>query len=252
MKTLGLWPTPSVATATGGQTSRGGDRKGEKLLTGMAREGGPILPPPSAQLTLFAADSPVSHGARPDSDEARMTTAISGRKCADSLARYSQLGYLAKMLLESSVWASTRCYLTWKHSVTPAKRLLFRLVPSMPRTGEIESGSSLIATATANQLCPSMAKHPGCREMMPTPKGSPSRPDFARTNREGSGGHDLMTYAALHPTPDAHCYKSGERGTGTGGGEQLSNHAVAPGQGGSLCPGFVEWLMGFPKDWTEI
>jgi hypothetical protein len=30
------WPTPTVAIATGGQTSRGGDRKDEMLLTGMA------------------------------------------------------------------------------------------------------------------------------------------------------------------------------------------------------------------------
>src|SRR4029450_12556181 len=31
--------------------------------------------------------------------------------------------------------ASTTCYLTWKRSATPAGRLLFRLVPSTPRTG---------------------------------------------------------------------------------------------------------------------
>jgi len=31
------WPTPSVANASGGQTSRGGDRKGELLLSGMVR-----------------------------------------------------------------------------------------------------------------------------------------------------------------------------------------------------------------------
>lgn len=32
-----VWPTPSVASATGGQTSRSGDRKGELLLAGAAR-----------------------------------------------------------------------------------------------------------------------------------------------------------------------------------------------------------------------
>ncbi len=32
------WPTPSVANATGGQSSRSGDRKGEMLLSGLMRE----------------------------------------------------------------------------------------------------------------------------------------------------------------------------------------------------------------------
>lgn len=35
-----LWPTPTVACATGGQTCRGGDRKDELLLAGMV--GGPL------------------------------------------------------------------------------------------------------------------------------------------------------------------------------------------------------------------
>ena len=45
-------------------------------------------------------------------------------------------------------------------------------------------------TATANQLCPSMAKHPGC-----------------------------VAWQAIHPT-------------------------------GPLRPSFVEWMMGFPYEWT--
>jgi len=54
------------------------------------------------------------------------------------------------------------------------------------------------------------------------------------------------------PTPAARDYRHpnalpySERGGGTKG-EQLPN-AV----GGSLNPQFVEWLMGFPKDWTVI
>ncbi len=35
------WPTPTVAVATGGQTSRGGARKGELLLSGMVRQNWP-------------------------------------------------------------------------------------------------------------------------------------------------------------------------------------------------------------------
>lgn len=59
------------------------------------------------------------------------------------------------------------------------------------------------------------------RGLWPTPKGSPSGPDFARADREGSGGDDLAT-------------------------------AVARGESGPLSPGFVEWLMGFQRNYTEI
>lgn len=55
------------------------------------------------------------------------------------------------------------------------------------------------------------------RAVWPTPKGSPSGPDYARRNREGSGGDDLVTQV-----------------------------------GGSLNPTWVEWLMGFPLGWTDL
>jgi hypothetical protein len=57
------------------------------------------------------------------------------------------------------------------------------------------------------------------RIMWPTPKSSPSGPDFARMNRPRSGGDDLAT-------------------------------AVARTVGGPLNPTWVEWLMGFPIGWT--
>jgi hypothetical protein len=60
------------------------------------------------------------------------------------------------------------------------------------------------------------------RETWPTPKASASGPDYARMARPDSGGDDLATAAAR-----------------TEGG-------------GSLNPTFVEWLQGFPKDWTAL
>lgn len=87
-----------------------------------------------AQLTLFQVDSRASRLVQPGSEEARRMTVTSGRKCCELYRKYGPLGSLVRMLLESSAWRSTRCYLTWKASATPARRLLFRLVPSMPRT----------------------------------------------------------------------------------------------------------------------
>ena len=61
-------------------------------------------------------------------------TVTSGRKCSELYRNSGPLGSLVRMCLESSIWHSTRCFLTWKASATPAKRLLFRLAVSMPRT----------------------------------------------------------------------------------------------------------------------
>jgi site-specific DNA-cytosine methylase len=58
------------------------------------------------------------------------------------------------------------------------------------------------------------------RGLWPTPKSSPSGPDFARAGREQSGGDDLAT-------------------------------AVYRNEKGPLNPDWVEWLMGLPCGWTD-
>jgi hypothetical protein len=86
-------------------------------------------------------------------------------------------------------------------------------------------------------------------KMWPTPKGSPSGPDFARMNRDGSGGDDLATAVAKNfPTPKQRDWK---------GKTQRGTHAQMDGlcntldvTGGQLNPTWVELLMGWPKDWT--
>ncbi len=60
----------------------------------------------------------------------------------------------------------------------------------------------------------------GGRRKFPTPKGTASGPDYARTNREKSGGDDLATNIARQ-TP------------------------------GQLNPMWVEWLQGWPLGWTD-
>jgi len=92
------------------------------------------------QSTLFAEDTPASHSHMPGSEAVRTMTAISGQKCIDLLKLSDRDGCLPRMLLGTSRWASTMCYLTWKPRTTPGGRLLFQLVPSMPSTAEIESG----------------------------------------------------------------------------------------------------------------
>jgi hypothetical protein len=68
----------------------------------------------------------------------------------------------------------------------------------------------------------------------PTPKGSPSGPDYARAEREGSGGDDLAT-AEKNSRPLNEVVTAAEQKAG-----------------GSLNPEFVEWLMGWPRGWTDV
>ena len=92
----------------------------------------------SNQLELFAVASLdgdfASHSALPGSKEAKKMTVTSGQKWYALLKSSNPVSSLVKMFLGSSKWASTKRFLTWKVSVTPQQRLVFRLVPSMPRT----------------------------------------------------------------------------------------------------------------------
>jgi len=83
---------------------------------------------------------PASHSLSPGSAWARKMAGISGRSLRRWLPNSVLAGCFWKMFTDTSRWGSTRCYLTWKRSATPAGRSLFRLVPSAPPTGGIGSG----------------------------------------------------------------------------------------------------------------
>ena len=174
------------------------------------------------QLTLYPEDSPASRFPSPGSDEARQMTVTCGLKCLELCKISGPLGSLVRMLLGSSVWRSTRCYLTWKVSATPAKRLLYRLVPSMPRIGGTDV--RLWHTVTAfDATC-----------------GDLESKEFTGTKH----AMRLIQAARLWTTPTA----SDSQGT-TGGGNSRSLRTDV---GGQLNPMWIEWLMGFPIGWTEL
>ena len=188
------------------------------------------------QLTLFAADSLASLTVLPGSDAARQMTVTSGRKCAALLPPSGPLGLLVKMCLESDQLSSTRCYLTWKPWDTPQRRLLFRLVPSMPLTAATEFGFWPTATATDTQ-----DRAPGTPHL--TKNGT-----VRHANKQGTTSFMWLSQVAkMFPTPTRSDGMGGPENSGRNGGENLRT-AV----GGSLNPEFVEWLMGFPPGWTEL
>ena len=91
------------------------------------------------QLTWSQAVFPASHSVLPGSAEARTMTVTSGRKCSELYENSGPLGCLVRMCLESSIWHSTRCLLTWKTKVTKSGRSIFQLVASTLRTEDTAS-----------------------------------------------------------------------------------------------------------------
>jgi len=165
------------------------------------------------QPTLFAEGSLVSLTVLPGSEEAQKMTVTSGRNISALLTNSDPAGLFLKTCLESLQPFSTRCYLTWKVSTTPQSRLLFRLVPSMPRIDGTEYFLLHTPTSTANQLSPSMrdGRYPG----------------------------------QWFPTPSARDWK-GKTGPG------YKHHSLPDEIGGLPNPSFVEEMMGFPVGWTNI
>lgn len=205
------------------------------------------------QLTLFREDSLASRLVLPGSDEARMMTVISGQRCLELYKKSGPLGSLVKMLLASSIWHSTRCYLTWKVSATPAKRLLFRLVPQTLLTDATEFASWPTPTAAdiyTDRLKSSQQKGFGRHsltlghavQLWPTPTTDSAT---NRTKKYAQEGAPLTAAVKMWPTPRC----GGSKGSSPAGAVHGDLAAVA---GGQLNPTWVEWLMGFPTGWTDL
>ena len=228
------------------------------------------------QLTLFREDSPVSRSVLPGSAEARKMTVTSGRKCLELSGNSGPLGLLEKMCLESSIWHSTRCLLTWKTKATNAGASLFRLAVSMPRTGGNDA-PFWPTPSTGASLCGGTGNFKTLQKM--AEKGLITEEE-RRQLSQGNGGKTnpglvewLMgyeqTFTSLIPTPRASDYKGAalgrywmpnsqsvqvERERERRYRSQLHEHIeLTPlGKIGPMNPTWIEWLMGYPAGWTDL
>jgi len=222
----------------------------------------------SMQMSLLE-DTHANHSVEPGSDVARQMTAISGLKCIELLKLSGRDGLLPRMFMDTSQWASTKCYLTWKALTTPGGRLLFQLAPSMPRTDEIESGLLPTPRAVeviehpmkqAHRLKDRTGNRPNNLQSMarfnlwPTPRankiGGYSSPNFSPTLEQE------VKSCRLWPTPVLSMYKGSSpnsltRKSGKSRVNDRLDHAVMDSDGGQLNPQWVEWLMGYPEGWLS-
>jgi len=215
----------------------------------------------------------------PASKEARKMTAISGRKYSPLLKQNSLVGAFSRMFMDTSAWASTKCYLTWRGKVTPAKRLLFQLVPSMLHTDETEFGLLPTPTTQDNPQVRGEGKTIGTKRgttlggyarMWATPRttdgtGGPRKLDergrrISQTNPDLVFGANLADQVRMWPTPTTRDHKGGYLGGRIRDGKVSMDTLDVAVQhtdnqqktGGQLNPQWVEWLMGYPEGWTDL
>src|SRR5690242_3453599 len=165
-----------------------------------------------------------------------------------------------KMLLESSRWNSTTCFLTWKVKATPSNRLLFQLAPSMPDTDETEFGllptpmSAPESEASHNQVSGRWRE-----AMKPYLWMTPHTPNGGRVNtaeeilnkgmtKNGKRQVSLESQVKMWPTVTANTAKN----CSDGSNYHLDGAIWEVEGSGSLNPTWVEWLMMYPPGWTEV
>jgi len=225
------------------------------------------------QLTLFVEASLASPSRLRESKEDQTMTVTSGLKCLELSKNPDHDGLLERMFLGSSTWHSTMCKLTWKENITRSGNSYYRLLPSMRATEEIEY--SLLPTPTAQQYGTSQN---GKRKDGTTFKqaGKPSLHTMARHNlwptptvqgnynKKGlskKSGDGLATAVKkMWPTPTTRDHKGGYVGGRIRNGKVSWDTLDVAVQhtdnqekvSGSLNPTWVEWLMGFPIEWTEL
>ena len=226
-------------------------------------------------------DTHANHSVLPGSEEALKMTDISGLTYFPLFKENDPLGAFSKMFMGTSLWASTKCYLTWKGKATPQGRSLFQLVPLTHLTEETDSGSSVEMWPTP-RACSAMSaeniqnrvndKFPNlesevARSMWPTPtardyKDSGENMNLYRSERQntqlGVVAKRSEIARQMFPTPSA----SDNRDRGHVGmpaikrrmekGKQLNLSMVVSEVSGSLNPEWVEWLMGYPRGWTDL
>ena len=209
-------------------------------------------------VTSSPQDTHANRSVQRERERAQKMTATSGRTSSKLLHPKDPLGAFSKTFMGTSHWDSTRCSLTWNTKATPQGRLLFQLAASTLPTKETESGLLPTPTTQDNPQMKGNPEHPkrgttlgGYARMFPTPAAADSKGTTG-----GGQNSSLRTHVRMFPTPTAN-----EDAAGTPNGKMqkmLGNHPAVRGTtkeewaSGTLNPTWVEWLMGYPKGWTEL
>jgi len=192
---------------------------------------------------------PVNQYQSQENKKEKMTIDSYSQRCLESLKRLDQDGQLLKMcktLLTSQMEQSSKTLLKgWKPKISKSNVLVFQLVHKELGTKEKESG--LLPTPTTDSVSERTKKYKqggtpltmAVRQMYPTPNATNiNTPQPTRVEQVSSGGFILRKKNKPHMTYGARL--------------QDVMHHLDKTPGGTLNPEFVEFLMGYPKGWTDL
>ena len=146
--------------------------------------------------------------------------ATSGPKCCGLSGNCSPVGCLEKMLLASSVWGSTKRSLTWSRQVTLFGFSYYLLLPLARGTNG--NGYSSSAPLLPTPLASDTGDVGKGLDIQISANGS-----YRKMNKDGKAWTARLSHVVYRMTPTT---------------------LERP----YLNPDWVEWLMGFPRKWTDI
>lgn len=204
---------------------------------------------------LSPGDSPASPSPLQENGRALRMNAIYGRKCAGLLPNCGPVGCLGKMLLASSIWGSTKRFLTWQKRDTLFSHSYFRLAVSAHGMSASELLSSRLMFPTPLASDKGNARDAANLDVYLSEGGI-----FRKRNRNGAIWSLSLSAAVFYLTPAAsESYRSTLKPTAfrnKSPSSNLSAQVISQEQPVSetaaLNPDWVEWLMGFPLGWTDV
>ena len=207
------------------------------------------------QLPLYQAAFPVSPSPPQESERALRMNATCGRKCAALLPSCGPVGCLGKMLLASSIWGSTKRSLTWQKRDTLFSHSYFRLAVSAHGMSASELLSSRLMFPTPLASDKGTVKDAQSLDVYLSDNGI-----FRKKNKSGAIWSLPLSAAVFYLTPVASDgFRSTLKPSAYDPKKKNGNLAAQVifqenplSDKAALNPDWVEWLMGFPKGWTEL
>ena len=215
----------------------------------------------SSPSTSCAAATRANPSLTRDRVRASLTRAIYGQRLHDALALYDPVGCYWKTSQGTFLSGLDLFSETWPRSGTMRSGTAYPLPPSAPRT-----------YAIACSLWRGMLPTPTTVDTRTSPRTGPierTSPGPLRTRTSDGRSAvlslaDLAMRGALLPTPrvamatkrtlpPGETFKrTMERPSGAKRQAEIVDALTEDGQPGRLSPRFVEWMMGFPLDWTRL
>lgn len=209
-----------------------------------------LKPSPSSQAASPASPSPPRESAK-----GLRIPATCGRKCAALLPSCGPVGCLGKMLLASSIWGSTKRFLTWQKRDTLFSHSYFRLAASAHGMSASELLSSRLMFPTPLASDKGTARDAASLDVYLSDNGI-----FRKRNRNGSIWSLSLSAAVFYLTPVASdgfrsllkisAYDPAKKDRNLSAQVVFQERPVS--ETAALNPDWVEWLMGFPKGWTDV